>query len=188
MKTAKHSVDFERIYPSLVSGALVAIAVSLVLFTPIRSWKDVLIKGCGTLLPSALNVSAIAVGFLATSQSLLLSLGSSRVISEMKKRGHYTRLLRFFGRAITVSFVWALVSAWLATFTLGKGGVWRYALVVAWAYLGACSVLCYYRATRILTEILLLQDETKPDDGIVEWNPDDGSLNGMGESDVSDLE
>lgn len=154
------SPKLENTYPTL--GGLISAIAALVLlkvrfFSPCRSS---ILQGYGTLLPAALNISAIAVGFLATSQSILLSLSRSRAVRLMKASGHYRRLLTFLNRAISTSFLWAILTAWLSTLHLLLGGAWRLAAVCFWTYLCACSILCYYRATSILTDVM--RDEEQP--------------------------
>jgi hypothetical protein len=166
----KNSLDLERWYPSLVSASIVVVGSGLLSLRTLRPWLPAFLHGCSTLAPSALNVSAIAIGFLATSLSILLSLAKTRVIRIMKQAGHYRRLVQFFKSGVSVSFLWAFASAVLTTIHLEKSGVWRYAVLIVWVYLGACSILCYYRTSQILLAVLLLESP-EPGQPAREWKP-----------------
>jgi hypothetical protein len=166
------SPKVEDWYPSALSLVITLFSVLLLSRAKFHSWRDVIVSGCAALLPSALNISAIAIGFLATSQSILLSLSNTETIQKLKAGPHYVRLLRFLSRAISISFIWALLSAWLSTFHFGKGGLWRYGALSVWFFAGCCSIFCYYRASTLLTSILMLDSEKKAKDSIPEWRPE----------------
>jgi hypothetical protein len=111
---------------------------------------------------------------LATSLSILLSLANTTTVKLMKQKGHHRRLIRFFRSGISISFLWALMSALLTTFHWEKGGIWRHAALCIWAYIGICSILCYYRASEMLLEILMLEHPPLSD-VVPEWpSRDDG--------------
>jgi hypothetical protein len=163
------SARFENVYPTiggLVSAAIILVVLKAPVLSPSRTY---ILQGYSTLLPSALNISAIAVGFLATSQSILLSLSRSRAVRLMKESGHYKRLLKFLRRAITTSFLWAILTAWLSTLHLLLGGVWRLGAVCVWTYLCASSILCYYRATAIMTAVMEDEGQSVQTQAAPEW-------------------
>ena len=161
------SASFEKHYPSVLS-VLAAGLLLLALLSPLlQGWRQTILEGCAILSPAALNISAIAVGFLATAQSILLSLNETKIVRSMQSTGHYERLLTFLRSATSNSFAWALVSAGLSTFHLAKGGLWRILAVCFWAYFSCCSILCYQRATSILSAVMreatgASQPESKP--------------------------
>jgi hypothetical protein len=171
----KNSFDIESWYPSLIAGAIILTAVLLLSLSPLASWKPVFVRGCILLIPAALNVSVIAIGFLATALSILLSLADTRVVRILKQKGHHKRLIGFFRSGISISFFWALISALLSTFRWERGGICRYAALYVWVYTSICSVLCYYRASEILLEILMIGDVASARSTNPEWrDTDDG--------------
>ena len=151
---------WEDNYPSILS--LLIVVGGLLALWKNQSWIKPIIEGVIKLAPSALNVSAIAMGFLATAQAILLSLADSRALIALRDSGHYPRLTRFFARALGVSFVAALLSAFLTAIRLNLGGALRYTLAGTWALFGISSLLCYYRATQLLTEILRINGSSAP--------------------------
>ena len=147
--------DWESTYPSVLS-AIVTLS-GLIFFVRFPAWQRPLVDGMKILFPAALNVSAIAVGFLATSQSLLLTLNDSPSMSALRSSEHYDRLLVFFSRAIGASFSVAVASALLSTVHLEKSGWLRIAVAAFWVYFSLCAVLCYVRTSRIMALILRMR-------------------------------
>lgn len=164
--------DVESWYPSAAAALLAILVAVLLSLERFKGWKPVFDRGATALIPAALNISAIAIGFLATSLSILLSLGGTKVAAALKATGHHRRLVGFFRRGISVSFLWALISALLATVDLTRGGVWRNSILYFWVLISFWSILCYYRASEILLEVLMV-DSAPPRDVRPEWNPED---------------
>ncbi len=158
--SSKFRVWFENGYPTAMS--LLALAVGAAAFSKFPNLQPPLYAGAAKLFPSALNVGAISTGFLATSLSILLSLSGSRVFVKLRREGHDTRLIKFFSRALAVSFAWSLASAWMTALNFAAGGLWRHAAFLAWCFLSFCAVLCYYRASRLLTAVLMAQSQVLP--------------------------
>lgn len=106
------------------------------------------------LLNATVGLSAIAVGFLATAKSILLSMNDRWVVKQLKKVGYYQRLMGYFMGAIRWSFALAALSAFglLIDFQTDKQphpfsfAVWIFTLVGT----GACS----YRVIHLFTRIL----------------------------------
>ncbi len=111
---------FENVYPTVLS--CLALAAGIAVFTRCPRLQPSVIAGATQLFPSALNVGAISTGFLATSLSILLSLSGSRVFIKLREEGHDGRLIKFFSRALAVSFAWSLASAWMTALNFGAGG------------------------------------------------------------------
>lgn len=172
--TKRTLFDFESRYPSLISGVFILGIVLLLSRPSLSSWKSAVVRGCTILIPPALNVSAIAIGFLATSLSILLSLANTEIAKIMKQGGHHKRLVGFIKSGITTSFVWALMSALLTSFHFDKGGIWHYGILCIWAFFGIRSILCYYRASEILLQILMLDSPSSSVDTVPELRFDDG--------------
>ena len=146
------SQRWEDNYPSVLS----AMGTATGAFILVRhcEWIQPFIGGVIKLAPSTLNVSAIAVGFLATAQALLLSLGNTKALIALKENQHYGRLTSFFARGLSASFGAALLSALLTAMHLERGGMFRYSCVVVWAFVGVTALLCYARASSLLSEVL----------------------------------
>lgn len=64
----------------------------------------------GDFVNSSLTVSALLLGFLATSKSILISYKSSRVFSQLKQSGHMDLMVRYIMFAIYASLAWLLAS------------------------------------------------------------------------------
>lgn len=65
---------------------------------------------------NVVNISGIAVGFLATGQALLCSLNENFVVKTLKKLGSFDNMLRFFTEAICWCLglaLFSLLSYWL---------------------------------------------------------------------------
>jgi hypothetical protein len=163
---------FEDIYPSAISICLTLVLVLIFRCERFAAARVLFLIGSVKLLPSALNISAIAVGFLATSLSLLVSLSGTKVVKDLKESGHYERLISFFMKAIYSSSVWAFVSGWMTTIDLNKPDHWRAVLFWLWCFLTSCSVLSYARATDILKQVLMVEARrsSRPDASEI-WAP-----------------
>jgi hypothetical protein len=148
---------FENAYPTILS--FFALVIGLILWVIFPGWQHSFIAGAAKLFPSALNVGAISTGFLATSLSILLSISGSRVFRKLREAHHDARLINFFSRALAVSFMWSLMSAWMTALNFQAGGAWRRVAFLAWCFLSMCSVLCYYRASRMLTAVLVAHSQ-----------------------------
>jgi hypothetical protein len=143
---------WESNHPAVLGA--VATAFVVIALCKFSNWVDPVMKGITKLAPSALNVSAIAVGFLATSEAILLSLSRSRVVRQLQKEGHYSRLIRFFRQALSASFGFALMSALLTALRLELGGKLRYACVALWAFFGMMALISYLRSSALLSTVL----------------------------------
>lgn len=155
----------EKHYPTVIAVLSTLAASVLFLTQSLAGWKLSFVGGCEALFTPALNVSAIATGFLATAESILLSLSTSRTVKELKRkkdlsgRSHYTRMVDFFSIALAASFSWALLSGVLATLHFKKGGWVRYSLLLIWIFASVFAICAYYRASSLLTEVLRSEDQ-----------------------------
>ncbi len=152
MENRNWSQRWEDNYPSILS-ALWNGGVVLFLYLH-KDWIGPTREGVIKLAPSVLNVSAMAVGFLATAETLLLTLSDSSVMKDIRDNGHSSRLFSFFGRAIATSFVTAVFAAFIAAMHLEHGGALRYLIVVVWSYFGIAALFCYFRSSQMLSYIL----------------------------------
>lgn len=67
-------------------------------------------KEINDLLSNTINLSGIAVGFLATGQGLLCSLSDNFVVKLLKQVGRFDEMLRFFTEAIFLCLLLAFTS------------------------------------------------------------------------------
>jgi hypothetical protein len=72
----------------------------------------------GNILSETINVSAITIGFLATTKSILFSIGNRRVIRELKDAELYNTIVDYLVSAIKWSFGLALLSAMYRLFAI----------------------------------------------------------------------
>ena len=149
---------WEDSYPTVLSFLILFLA--LVFLELNREWVKPVMAGVIKLVPAALNVSAIAVGFLATAETLLLSLTESKAPVALRRSCHHSRLLPFFARDIAASFTSALLSALLTAMRLDLGGLLRNTCVIIWAFSGFTALFCYCRASRMLSQILRINSHS----------------------------
>lgn len=143
---------FEKRYP-FVTAFLVA--VSVMPFMPWVTTHRPLITGFTIkLFPSALTVSAIAIGFLATSQSILISLKDSPGMEQMKADGYHDAFVDFLSAATSLSFVLAILSAIFSALDFGKVDKLHGYLISCWAFVCVWTLLAYYRAVTLLPYVL----------------------------------
>lgn len=95
-------------------------------FVPATSFKE--------LAQAALNVAAIAVGFLVSSKAILLSVVNTRLVRALRESGHFCQIIGYFVSAIWWSVMMALSSAGLLLFDLepSKIGVGKQILLTVW--------------------------------------------------------
>jgi hypothetical protein len=107
------------------------------------------------LFSAVISVSSIAVGFLATSKSIMLSLDKRRVIRQLKDIGVYGTLLSYLMTAVNWSFATAIFTA-LALFvdTSRKVPDWYPNAFAVWIFVTITAALSCYRVIRIFYKIL----------------------------------
>lgn len=94
------------------------------------------------LYQAAMGIGAIVVGFLATAKSIIISVDDKPAISELKKIGHYSRLMGFFMYAIWTAFFVSVASAVLVICSTESGLTYRVLFVVWSVLLGAATAAC----------------------------------------------
>jgi len=143
---------FERYYP--VGFALVA-SLTLMPQMPWISGHHALISSVvSKLFSPALTVSAIAIGFLATSQSILISLKDSPGVAQMKKDGYHDFFVDFLSSATSLSFVLAIMSGILSALDFNNLDRFHGYLEVVWVFFCVFTLLAYYRAVSLLPYVL----------------------------------
>lgn len=144
---------FERWYP--LGGGIVA-GISVFLFRDFIYLPETLKE----LFPVVISISAIAVGFLATAKSILLSLEDRPVIRHLKELGGYNDLIQYLLTAVNWSLIASVVSA-VFLLLLPKRETWWYVDSFAiWAFVTVTAVLTCYRVIRIFSRILTMGTRT----------------------------
>lgn len=139
----------ERCYPE-IGGAFSALALGVLLWL---GWVD--IPGTAKdLLQAVLNVSAIAIGFLATAKSILVSLEGKEAIDRVKEFGNYDTLLEYMASAINVSFVVAIVSAFGLLCDFSEPRPWHLPLAVTWVFFAVMGTLSCHRIIGLFGRLL----------------------------------
>ncbi len=135
------NLDWERIYPYL-AGVLAALAWWM--FTPeFHANKS-------EVLSASLTVGSILTGFLATSKAILLSLGDTHIMRELRSSKYLKDLVSYLAQAILFSFGYAVVSL-IGFFLNGNDVYW-----VVWTATGVVAALTFIRVVWIQLRILAL--------------------------------
>lgn len=143
--------QLERWYPLMV-GLIVAITY----FCFFRNYP--LPVSLKDLLSAVTNLSGIAVGFLATAQSILFSLPKKYVIQQLKITGMYNRLINYFMSAIQWSFGLAVISAIGLLIDFTKSQSWHPIALSLWLFFLVTTSLSYYRVIEVFTALLRAPD------------------------------
>jgi hypothetical protein len=141
----------ERLYPLI--GAL-ATGVVFVLFLRSRSFPSTL----PDLFAAVISVGAIAIGFLATAKTILISLNDRPVIQKLRTTGYYRWVVGYILEAINWSFAMTLMSAAGLLMTFAPAGqeqdLWHGLFLAVWATSLAGAALSYFRVVRVLSKVL----------------------------------
>ena len=152
----KGAIIWENIYPTV--GGVAALAMALFV-----QWKLPALRlpsELGQLFSSTLDIGAIAIGFLATAKTVLLSIQGSIAVERMRGSGLYEGLLKFILKAIRSSFALAAFS--LACIFLDKAisdieVAWEL-VVSVWLALVITTGLASYRVIDVFFTILSPKD------------------------------
>jgi len=143
---------FEKYYPRFCA---LLMAILLLPQMPWMNSRRALVLGLvARLFTPALNVAAIAIGFLATSQSILISLKDSSGIEQMKRDGYHDIFIEYLSAATNLSFLLAILSGISSALDFGKLDNLHNYLAVIWVFLATFTLLAYYRAVSLLPYIL----------------------------------
>jgi hypothetical protein len=144
---------FERWHPLFI-GAIIAIFHLFFLsrytlpFPKSGETKD--------LLSAIISLSGITIGFLATAQSIILSLGNNRVIKFLKGGDgkKYNLLINYLMDAIVWSFFLAVLSSIGILFNPKIQECWNSPIFSLWILVLITATLSYYRVIRIFSKLL----------------------------------
>lgn len=146
----------EKWYPSFFGTLAVAVALGV-------RWKFPEVKlpsDLSQLFSSTMDIGAIAIGFLATAKTVLLSIQGSPAVEKMRGSGLYEGLLRYILTAIRAAFVlaaYSLVTVFLEKVLKDSPIAWQ-GVVVAWLYLVVMAGLACYRVIDVFFTILSPDD------------------------------
>jgi hypothetical protein len=162
---------FEKLYPRLLGLAALA-------FLPSEPWVSVhrsqIAAAIAKLFSPTLNVSAIAVGFLATSQSILISLRDAPGMIKMKSDGYYEHFVDFLSSATSWSFSLAVLSGIFSALDFTRLDTRHGYLQVAWLMVCFITLGSYYRAVSLLPFVLrgtIPRCASKPNGNIKPFDP-----------------
>jgi hypothetical protein len=110
------------------------------------------------LFSAAINICAITVGFLGTSQSILLSIANKRMIQQLKAADVYNKLIYYFMNAIHWSFALAISSAIGLIINLNQKEVWHPWIISFWLLCLITATFSYYRVIKVFSFILRSSD------------------------------
>lgn len=139
----------EKIWPP-AAGIAATIVACCFMPTPVEGMKEV--------AQAIVNTSAIAIGFLATSLSILYSIGKSRIMKDLEKLGRTSGIINYFIESMIIWFLLAVVSGvfLLIDFKLAAEiPRWGYNLLLAMWGILAWSVATLIRIVWIFRAILL---------------------------------
>lgn len=145
------SARIEKAYP--IIGSLGVAAVVGLLFPATKVPSDL-----GNVFSGALNIGAIAVGFLATAKSILISMEGRRVVAQLRRTGHYAVIVGYLVDATRGAFllaVYSIVGLVVQPPSIGWGGWFLVAGVALLAFTGLTS----YRVIDIFAEVLRAPDK-----------------------------
>jgi len=111
------------------------------------------------LLTAVINVSAIAVGFLATAKSILFSIEKKRVIRQLKGvPEYYDLLITYLMSATKFAFLVSVVTACSLLIEFKQFEHWHVWFFRIWGSIVILTAWACYRVIHIFGKILLAKD------------------------------
>lgn len=141
------NILIEKKYP-LVIALLIVIANFL--FMPLSFYKNII----NNLMHPVINISTIAVCFLATIKTMLITIDNKDVIRKLKNSTYYNDLLDYLIAPIKSCFILAIISAGGTLFDSNSLPHWVKYFLPVWVGILTYSTLAFYRAVIIITKIL----------------------------------
>ena len=130
----------EERLPYILAVAVAAIALKHPIPLPENYLAD--------FIGSSLTMCVVALGFMATSMSVLISYRTTRVARELRDTNVMARLVNYLREAIFWTIIWLLVNLLLYF----DHSHW---LLAAWATLATLALSCYVRAVSLLSQLIL---------------------------------
>jgi hypothetical protein len=143
----KRSLVIEQLYPT--AGAVVVCALVIAFGVGATLTKEIHEE-----FTAILNVSAIAVGFLGLTMSILLTIDKHWIMQRSRESTAYSLLVEYMISATFHAFVLALMSAGALLAAVAEFHWWQsYALALFWGWC-AMTVLDLLRVFRVLSAIM----------------------------------
>jgi hypothetical protein len=101
----------------------------------------------GDFVNSSLTVSALLLGFLATSKSILISYRGSRVFSQLKNSGHIKKMIGYLMLAIFSSLLWLIISFSMYFVLSGL-------TLAVWCFLASLSLTSFIRVVLLQSKLI----------------------------------
>ena len=142
------SEAIERRYP-LVIG--IVFGIGFFIFFPLF---PVSAEAAPSLFSATVSAAAIAVGFLATAKSILLSIDSKPIIANLKAIGKYNTLIDYLMAAVTWSFSLAAISVFCFLPDLKIPAEWHRWLFAVWIFVIFTAGCSCFRVIQVFGKIL----------------------------------
>lgn len=132
-------IIIERVYPYLFGLFAVFIA---------ETWSVTFPKG-DDIFTASITIGAIFTGFLATSQSIIITF-KSPLVSRLRQTPYFKLLLSYLGEAIWSSLFLCILS--LGGYFLTSYPLSRY-FTDSWYFTATCTFFTFFRITSLLNAI-----------------------------------
>lgn len=106
------------------------------------------------LFGAATTLSGIAIGFLATAESILFSINHTYVVRQLKSTNTYKKLINYFMDAIQWSFVLAIFSFIGLFINFTNQQYWHSLAFSLWVFFLVTAGLSAYRVIDIFASVL----------------------------------
>jgi len=113
-------------------------------------------KTINSLFTAIISISAVSIGFIATTKSILFSLRDSSTVKWIKSGGSYQSLIDYMMTAIRWCFLNAIVSA-VCLLVDFPSYYWAPFLFAAWVFTCVTAFSSCYRVIHIFSKILRAQ-------------------------------
>lgn len=130
---------WEQWHPTIVASLAAGLSFFFFNLSGIEGFRD--------LLQAAVNISAITVGFLATSKSILFTIAQKETVLAMKDAGKWPMLIDYMMLAIYSAFSLALVSGGLLLVKFKDPEEWHPVVASVWVF---CLVIAFTTSLRIV--------------------------------------
>jgi hypothetical protein len=141
---------WEQLYPYLIAAA--AAAAFWRYGVPFPAQRDI--------LGASVTVGAVFVGFIATSEAIVVSL-QGPIAEEFRATAFYFLLLRYTQEAIWVSILYCALA--LAGYFLPEHKAPQ-VYGAAWVFMTVAALTTFYRISRSLARLMCVSGSTKPVD------------------------
>ena len=106
---------------------------------------------------TTISISAISIGFLATSKSILFSIQKRQIINQIKQANLYESLIDYLMTSINLCFLLAVISA-ICFLIFNEDIIGKKYLYSMWLFIITSAFTSCYRVIRIFSKILRLTD------------------------------